>query len=191
MAGEAEFGGLVLFLVELARAGLEVVAVLIPLGPVDDVDAEVGEADVDLIQLVRKADHLLGEDLVDLVVKEVPLLFPQLDQLLDRGVLLFDGRQARNGQCSLPIQLEDMAGAPRDGQSAGKRSTRVWPGPPVQAAAQAFFLFHQAVEARPILVALRLRDFARQLARPLQLPAAVQFFEGLQEPDPARSNTPF
>src|SRR6202035_5252969 len=52
VGGETELGRLVLFLVELGGGRLEVVPVLVALGTVDDVDAEIGEPDVDLIQLV-------------------------------------------------------------------------------------------------------------------------------------------
>ena len=90
VGGETEFRRLVLLLVELVGAGLEVVAVLVALGAVDDVDAEVGEPEIDLVQLVGEADHLFRQHLVDLVVQEVALLLAQLDELLDRAVLLFD-----------------------------------------------------------------------------------------------------
>src|SRR6202035_1565326 len=98
VGGETELGRLVLFLVELGGGRLEVVPVLVALGTVDDVDAEIGEPDVDLIQLVGEGDHLLGQHLVDLVVEEIALLLAQLDELLDGGVLLFDVGQAGNGQ---------------------------------------------------------------------------------------------
>ncbi len=101
MGGETEFRRLVFLLVELARAGLEVIPVLVALGPVDDVDAQIREPEIDLIQLVREAYHLLGQHLVNLVVKKVALFLAQLDELLDRAVLLFDGCEARNRQCAL------------------------------------------------------------------------------------------
>ena len=44
-------------------------------GVFDDVDAEVVEADVDLVELFRKRGDLLRKDLVDLVVKEEPFFF--------------------------------------------------------------------------------------------------------------------
>ena len=110
VGGETELGRLVFLLVELARAGLEVVPVLVALGPVDDVDAEIREPEIDLVQLVREAHHLLGQHLVDLVVEEIALLLAQLDQLLDRAVLLFDGCEARNRQSALPSATQERRG---------------------------------------------------------------------------------
>ncbi len=100
---EAELGGLVLLLVELVRARLEVVPVLVALGTVDHVDPEVLEAQVDLVQLVREAYHLLGQHLVDLVVQEIALLLAQLDELFYGAVLLFDGCETGSRQSVLPI----------------------------------------------------------------------------------------
>ena len=99
--GEAEVGGLVVLLVEVAGPRLQLVAVLVALGPVDDVDAEVGEADVDLVELVGEADHLLRQHLVDLVVEQVALVLAQLDELPDRGVLVVHCYQACDGQSDL------------------------------------------------------------------------------------------
>src|SRR5215210_4485922 len=104
MAGETELGGLVFLLVEIARAArLEVVPVLIAFRAVDDVHAEVREAEIDLVQLVGKADDLLGQHLVDLVVQEIALLLAKLDELLDGAVLLFDGCETRNSQKCSPM----------------------------------------------------------------------------------------
>ena len=111
--GEAEVGGLVLLLVEVAGARLQLVAVLVALGPVDDVDAEVGEADVDLVELVGEADHLLRQHLVDLVVEQIPLLLAQLDELVDRGVLVLDGTRVAMANIDLLAAEYDRPGPPQ------------------------------------------------------------------------------
>ena len=98
------------FLSNSLAPDLEVVPVLVALGPVDDVDAEIREPEVDLVQLVREAHHLLGQHLVDLVVEEIALLLAQLDELLDRGVLLFDGCEAGNRQSALLSAATGLGG---------------------------------------------------------------------------------
>ena len=64
------------------------------LGILDDVDAEVCEADVDLIQLLGKRSDLLGEDFVDLVVEQEAFFFSENDELLDFRIFLFDSQLA-------------------------------------------------------------------------------------------------
>src|SRR3954454_10453609 len=64
------------------------------LGILDDVDAEVCEADVDLIELLRQRGNFLGEGFVDLVVKQEALFFPYNDELLYFRVFFFDTQLA-------------------------------------------------------------------------------------------------
>ena len=60
------------------------------LGVLDDVDAQVVEADVDLVQLFRQAGDFLGKQLVDLVVKQKALFFADCDELFYFRVFFFD-----------------------------------------------------------------------------------------------------
>ena len=62
------------------------------LGVFNDVDAEVGEADVDLVELLGKACDFLRENFVDLVVEEESFFLPQSDELLDLDVFFFDAQ---------------------------------------------------------------------------------------------------
>ena len=69
-------------LVEVAdRRRFDLLAVVVALRAVEDVDLELVEAAVDLVDLVRQADDLVGQHLVDLVVEQIVLLLAELDQL--------------------------------------------------------------------------------------------------------------
>ncbi len=88
---QGEVGGLLaVALVEGDRHVLVGLAAAIALGPIDDRDAELVEADVDLVQLVGQRRDLVGQQVVDLVVEEIALLPAELDELLDGGYLVFD-----------------------------------------------------------------------------------------------------
>ena len=80
----------------------------------DDVDAEVVEADVDLVELFGQARYFFGQDFVNLVVKEKALFFSQCDELLDLDVFFFDAQ--------LADPLFKMWIPVRDSQSAGVSS---------------------------------------------------------------------
>ena len=85
-------------LVEARTGGFDIAAVVIPLWAVDHLDSEVTEANVHLVQLRRNGDHLVGQDLYDLVVEDVPLVLAKLDQRLDRRDLLLDWYHVGNRQ---------------------------------------------------------------------------------------------
>ena len=165
------------FLSNSVGAGLEVVAVLVALGPVDDVDAEVGEADVDLVELVGEADHLLGQHLVDLVVEQIALLLAELDELLDRGVLLFDGcRGSKWSKWSLLVELDAMTAD----AGSDRRSPRARPGSPCKRGSSAL-LFQEAVRRALVPWRSRLADLSLSSLRRCSRQRSLQLVEGLSQ----------
>ena len=69
---------------------LQVVA-LVPVGTSDDVDGDAVETDVQLVQVLGGGSYLVRQHLVDLVLQQIALRRPQLEELFYRCEPLFDG----------------------------------------------------------------------------------------------------
>ncbi len=83
--------------------GLLDVRRVVRLRAVDDDDALVREAGVEVLELSRLIEDALGESVVDLVVEQITLPLPALEQLADRVLEHVLGAQLTLGQLLLPM----------------------------------------------------------------------------------------
>lgn len=68
------------------------------IGTFDDEDIEIVQALMYRSDLLRVANDLCGEHLVNLIVEQVLLVLPKLEELLDGAVFLLDSLDFRDRQ---------------------------------------------------------------------------------------------